>query len=63
MDDIIRAVAGVRRDDMIRQAQRRQRVRAAEQHHRDGSTAAHPAAGMVTRCQHWITVKTAGRSL
>jgi hypothetical protein len=57
MDDLIRAVAGLRRNEMIRQAQRRQRVRAAEQHGRNGSIAAHPAAGTVTRCWRWIAGK------
>ena len=57
MDDIIRAVAGVRRDDLIRQAQRRHRVRAAARHRGDGWAAAPAAAGILARCRRWIRDK------
>lgn len=56
MDDIIQAVAGLRRDD-LRQAQRRLQVRAAAQHRQDGWPAAHAAAGMLIRCRRWVRDK------
>jgi hypothetical protein len=52
MDDIIQAVAGLRRDDLIRQAQCRQRARTA-QHRPDSRTAARRAAGLLSHCRRW----------